>query len=298
MSTLGDLPCPLQPAPSASVNAAMVNDILTDELCALNAIYGEGTLQITQTNNKMVTAMLRLPSTGISFRIEFAEDYPSHPPVIEEPDLPLHLSMNRRIQNMRLLIFQVLHSIFVPGTVCMFDLLDACLPLILCLKEDGLDSEMAWHMVYQTSEMTDVQAQWRWTYKERIDMSGFADMLNCTICFEDGFAFQMIAVPCGHYFCYSCFQAGWEIASNEVNAYTCCHIRVPLPTIQQCTDITEEQSRKYQKMLIDKDIENPFYCTQRSCGELIGSFNAWQLSRGRVRNKGILCPHCKGARTV
>lgn len=69
---------------------------------------------------------------------------------------------------------------------------------------------------------------------------------------------------------------------------------MPLPTIQQCTDITEEQSRKYQKMLIDKDIENPFYCTQRSCGELIGSFNAWQLSRGRVRNKGILCPHCKG----
>lgn len=96
---------------------------------------------------------------------------------------------------------------------------------------------------------------------------------------------------------------GWDIALREVEVYTCCEKRIPVDTIRFCTNATKEQCQGYERELLERDTIDPFFCGNPHCNVLIGSMSLWDLSRGRVRNKGVLCPKCKlhtcaGCRTL
>jgi len=57
--------------------------------------------------------------------------------------------------------------------------------------------------------------------------------------------------------------------------------------------MTESEETNYKRLIKEKDTPNPFFCGNVYCGQLIGSFNKFDLNRGRVKRGGILCSQCK-----
>jgi Uncharacterized protein family UPF0029/RWD domain len=114
---------------------ALHNDALRDECEALNAIYGDGTVELTSSTK----AVLKLPNSPISFLFTFPADYPDVPPSLQSNST----GSGGRGEGGRAvtILHEVLGRIYQPGQVCLFDLIDETLPQL----EDGSieDSEAA-----------------------------------------------------------------------------------------------------------------------------------------------------------
>lgn len=97
-----------------------MNEDLLDELEAMNAIYGEGTLRTDKNKGSFI---LRLPGSLIFIRLQFPPEYPKIPPVIVGThgagELNVKGAANQAVSRCR----TILGQIFQPGHVCLFDLL-------------------------------------------------------------------------------------------------------------------------------------------------------------------------------
>ena len=94
-----------------------MSDELTDEVEAINSIYGDGTLVPADSPS---TYILNLPGEASSLRLSFPATYPSHPPTV----LGTHHSSGgvRGAGARDLGLFQdVLAETFREGEVCLFD---------------------------------------------------------------------------------------------------------------------------------------------------------------------------------
>jgi len=117
-----------------------INEALSDEVQAINAIYGEGTLQVTSIHNTKTRMRLTLPATiydgdesvfneesrkrsmqrrrlstvDVAFWIEFPLDYPYSKPLVSDADVALHEYQSKSLWKIQLMLFSVLETIFVP----------------------------------------------------------------------------------------------------------------------------------------------------------------------------------------
>lgn len=174
---------------------------LLDEVEAINAIYGENTLQIVNANNTKVNAKLSMPSGDGSFWITFPSNYPLMPPGIGDPDVSLYDNQVSRVQLVRILLFLNIQNVFVPGSVCIFDLIEACAPVLACLKDNGLDLDEA-RKVIPSFDLSD----WRWTRMRNVRSNNLCEISTCVICLEEDFRFKMVGIPCDHHLCIPCLQ--------------------------------------------------------------------------------------------
>lgn len=208
-----------------------ISESLSDEVKAINAIYGETTFQIVSIMDEKVRALFRLPTTtymtdrpvfdwdkgvwtvkrqihatatDVAFFIDFPSGYPTDSPVLRGLDASMQEYRERSLWRYHLLMFCALQQVFVSGLVCMFDLVELVLPLLTGFTEDGLDLARLQTVV---PEFDGSNKRWRWTYLSFVDMAKAFVKTECAICLDVGFGFEMVPFFCGHFFCFDCFQS-------------------------------------------------------------------------------------------
>ncbi|KAK1253349.1 hypothetical protein MKX07_001426 [Trichoderma sp. CBMAI-0711] len=100
-----------------------MSEDLRDEVEALNSIYGEGCLSLSedQDDSASTTYILQLPGEeASSLRLQFPHSYPAEPPTVLGTQ---HSSGGKRGAGARDLgVFrEALGTVFQPGSVCLFD---------------------------------------------------------------------------------------------------------------------------------------------------------------------------------
>ncbi|EGR49552.1 uncharacterized protein TRIREDRAFT_31812, partial [Trichoderma reesei QM6a] len=100
-----------------------MSEDLRDEVEALNSIYGEGCLSLSedQDDSASTTYILQLPGEeASSLRLQFPHSYPAEPPTVVGTQ---HSSGGKRGAGARDLgVFrEALGTVFQPGSVCLFD---------------------------------------------------------------------------------------------------------------------------------------------------------------------------------
>lgn len=187
------------------------------------------------------------------------------------------------------LIDHLLREVFVPGCVCLFDLIDISRPFLQCLSEDGFfDLEQATTRIRSFDD-----ASYRWLTREYMPTQNLFDLVECVVCLDEAHNYKMVPVPCGHHFCIACLHEGWLEALKIMEPYTCCLRRIPTTLIAGSFDVESESMRDYIRLLRERDTLHPFFCSSPKCSELIGSFDQKALKRGSIRSRGIQCSACK-----
>ena len=100
-----------------------MSEELTDEIEAINSIYGEGTLEKSGEDSSDVY-VLSLPGDDVSLRLQLSPEYPQEPPVV----LGTHSSGEhgkRGVASRDLSLFrQAVGEVYEPGQVSLFDAIE------------------------------------------------------------------------------------------------------------------------------------------------------------------------------
>lgn len=99
-----------------------MNDTVSDEISAINAIYGDQTLRPSGDY-----CVLRMPGREVSIRVRFSEDYPDAAPTILGPEAAGGVSKGRASQVVQL-VKDVLDRIFVSGEPCIYGVIEEMIP--------------------------------------------------------------------------------------------------------------------------------------------------------------------------
>src|SRR2546423_2593796 len=101
------------------------NLALADEIEAINSIYGPDTIRLTSEESaQSVEAVLTLPDKPFSFKLSFERNYPETQPTITG----VHSVAEGAKGDGKIvegLLEDTLQRVWVPGQVCLFDLLEA-----------------------------------------------------------------------------------------------------------------------------------------------------------------------------
>ena len=99
-----------------------MSDDLLNEQEAMNSIYGEHTLDAS-ADNESHQYTLTIPSRDVTFRLFFPPCYPEKPPNILGTVTTGEKSQRRHARHALTYAREILDRVFIPGTVCIFDLL-------------------------------------------------------------------------------------------------------------------------------------------------------------------------------
>ncbi|KAI9881718.1 MAG: eIF2 kinase Gcn2p negative regulator, partial [Watsoniomyces obsoletus] len=114
------------------------NEALNDEIAALNSIYGDATVAVASSSLHETSAVLRPPDIHFSFLLSFPSEYPDVPPQIRGTNSTGSSGRGEgetAVNTLR----QVLGSVYRPGQVCLFDLLEEAGPLLLVHNHDSVE---------------------------------------------------------------------------------------------------------------------------------------------------------------
>ena len=98
-----------------------MNDDLTNEIEAINSIYGPASIRLSSTPG---TYVLAIPNNAISVRLQFPSDYPNAPPAILGTDASGEHTKKGYASRVLDLVRIILGNVYQPGEVCLFDLLE------------------------------------------------------------------------------------------------------------------------------------------------------------------------------
>ncbi|KAK5088085.1 hypothetical protein LTR05_002301 [Lithohypha guttulata] len=104
----------------------MLNAALKDEVEALTSIYDSDVLTVTSDSS----AILALPTIAYSFTVQFPSDYPDVPPEVTGTH---HIDASAKKgegDGATSILQSVLGRVFVPGQVCLFDLIEEATPVL------------------------------------------------------------------------------------------------------------------------------------------------------------------------
>ncbi|KAK5240241.1 hypothetical protein LTR40_013962, partial [Exophiala xenobiotica] len=106
------------------------NAALADELEALNSIYSPDTLILQSGSSAEATAALRLPDLPFSFLVSFPSDYPTNAPPTITGTQSTGDSGRGEGEAALSILREVLGRVWIPGQVCLFDLVEEAGPLL------------------------------------------------------------------------------------------------------------------------------------------------------------------------
>lgn len=264
-----------------------ISEALIDEIEALNAIYGEGTFHVLHAHKSKIRGNVKIPGEESPVQLWFPSDYPSKPPTVHAIDASLHEAASLRTKKLLLLYHSLLRQTFSIGNVCVFDFIETVQPYIECMTNDGFDVDTASQTIpgFNAND-------YRWMQRRSFPDQDPAEVVEWTICFDELHSFKAVPVPCGHYFCMDCLEAGWQSATTSMEPLTCCLQRIPIRIVQETFEVDAEKLKQYERMLLIRDTPYPFFCGILRCNELIGSFNENALRKRSVRQLGVSCRRC------
>ncbi|KPI37388.1 uncharacterized protein AB675_10264 [Cyphellophora attinorum] len=126
------------------------NDALSDEVEALNSIFDNDTIVINGVSGSVVSATLRFPKSPFSFRLAFPLDYPEAPPQILGTQSTGNTARGSG-EAALLRLSEVFGSTYIPGQVCLFDLVEEGGPVLEDLAA-AYDHGQAEPSTHDTSE--------------------------------------------------------------------------------------------------------------------------------------------------
>ena len=103
------------------------NEALEDECEVLNAIYGEGTVKLSEGLTSEATAVLKLPDLPFSFLLSFPAGYPDVPPTLRGTNSTGSSGKGEGGKAVAILL-DALGQVYNPGSVCLFDLVEEAAP--------------------------------------------------------------------------------------------------------------------------------------------------------------------------
>lgn len=188
--------CRVAPPPSRYFNTAKnsstsdpahskISQDLTEKLEILNAIYGPGSFKVRHSGADSVCLLLKLPiPEAFTFTVTLKSDYPEFISRLQKVVKSLFEKLDRRSQNVYLILFDSLQTSFIPGEPCLFTVLDDALSKISCLRDYFFDVALA-NLRYQLVQFRDL---W-WTRKSLIRMEEAESLTECVICCDVFYAF-------------------------------------------------------------------------------------------------------------
>ncbi|OAL31990.1 hypothetical protein AYO22_00860 [Fonsecaea multimorphosa] len=99
------------------------NPSLADEIYALNAIYGEGSMSATFSDANHTTVSVKLPGFNYSFLLRVFDDYPQSSPQVLGVD-SLAESRKQEVQQNAVYLGACVPAVHYPGTVCLYDAIE------------------------------------------------------------------------------------------------------------------------------------------------------------------------------
>ena len=186
---------------AANNSHAMLHNALSEEIEVVNAVYGPGTLVVLFVEDTKVRLRLELPTNEpMIFWLDLEHRYPNTIPTIKQAGLTLHQSMDRRTQNIYLVLFTTLQKVFESGSACLYNLIDDSLSIVACLQGYSFDTALSEVFAPEAT-----MEEWQWTHKPFINMTDAIALVECVICCDEFHAYKLILAPCKHDFCLDCF---------------------------------------------------------------------------------------------
>ena len=132
-----------------------MSEELENEVEAINAIYGQGTLQKTNATGNYI---LGIPQAQSSLRMRFPSDYPESRPQIVGTERTGEHTRKGYGKEVVDLATKTLEAVFTPGLVCLFDLLQE-VEASLANQSDKQDSHSSRFPEENTQLAQDVPAK-------------------------------------------------------------------------------------------------------------------------------------------
>lgn len=271
---------------------------LADEIEAVNAIYDQTVLAIEQTsNNGSVRCRFSVPGTRILLRIEFSSRYPSQRPRVAALTV-YQRTASSLAQQIHETVSRTLLDVFVPGVVCIFDVIEqakeqySLLPGTFAVSSSTPSSTTSRPLRPPRRPLPTTRIR---------DISALFTTASCAICLDEVPFADFVHLSCNHHFCTNCINDGFAIALKSKVSFTCCIRIIPLPILAEYTITPRGTMRKYETFLIERSVKNPLYCSSRSCRRFIrpdeGGAAGIVGDDGRVllgyRSDEVMCPTCK-----
>lgn len=189
-----------------------ISDEIREEVIVINSIYGDGTWEIETAYNEKGSSKIRtrlrpptkdLSEHDVSLNIVLPSRYPHQRP--EFKGVSKWNKLPQRDRNICMLVFAAVHEIFEPGDVCMYEVLENVSDRSNLLDDSGkLDAKGASKSKGVAPGLVD---ELQWTLWDDLDVSNIAAEAYCTVCMDEGLAFRMVPLPCGCYYCMTCFTS-------------------------------------------------------------------------------------------
>ena len=124
--------------------ASILNPALSEEVDAVNAIYGTNVVaSVADSNNSSKDRTdhlaLQTPGQSVSFLLSFPHDYPETCPQVDGTQSTGKLGKGEGHHAAKLLQDTV-EKVWTPGSVCLFDLIEEAGPLLLRLQDGASEA--------------------------------------------------------------------------------------------------------------------------------------------------------------
>jgi hypothetical protein len=190
------------------------NAALADEVSALNAIYGDGLIVASFSDDHHTTLSLKLPAFGFSFLLRVFDDYPRSPPDMLGVD-DLVESLKPGVQQCAVYLGACIRAVHYPESVCLFDAIEEFESIYQSLQpqsqhSDDLDdvlelepankAEILRDLALRARAKTDVESA------QRPAGDSLFDIVDCSSCLEPFFRVNTANLKCKHSFCDECLR--------------------------------------------------------------------------------------------
>lgn len=188
-----------------------ISDEIQEEIIVLNSIYGDGTWEIETTyenGSSKIRTRLKPPVNDpcedtVSLNIVLPSTYPHERP--EFKGISKWRKLPKRNQSICILVFAAIHELFKPGNVCMYEALEYVADRGALLDDGGkLDAK---HASRSQGVGPGLEDELQWTLWDDLDVSNVTAEATCTVCMDEDLAFRMAPLPCGCYYCMTCFTS-------------------------------------------------------------------------------------------
>ncbi|KIX08346.1 uncharacterized protein Z518_03002 [Rhinocladiella mackenziei CBS 650.93] len=187
------------------------NQTLTEEITVLNAIYGDGSVQATFSDNHHSTISLQLPGLNYAFLLRVLDTYPqSQPTVIGVDDLVA--SLKPVVQQNVVFFGACVAAVHHSGEVCLFDAIQEFNPILEIQRkyaQSNGDQEKHQELMGERSLMVRelaIRARERATWRPGVGEDSLFAVVDCAACMEPFFRVEMANLVCRHAFCRECLH--------------------------------------------------------------------------------------------
>ncbi|KAK5059760.1 hypothetical protein LTR84_009643 [Exophiala bonariae] len=269
------------------------NAALADEIFALNAIYGDGTVTATFSNSDHTTISLRLFDLSYSFLLHIANTYPrSTPRVLGIDDLmqSTRVEARQNVMYFQACIVAAKH----PDGVCFFDAIEQFDPIFTMQRahylniEHGLDPEKEENeeRLAMLRQLVDKAALGSPPPPSSATESNpSSDIVGCAVCMEPFFRIDTATLKCQHSYCHDCLADGIKFGFTERSELKCCGKSIPNHIVRDFAGFDEAWLKFYFAYLRERHSPNPIYCPYFKCNAFIPQVC--------MEGEKAKCPVCK-----